>query len=153
VTPERTSGSRPTAPCGETREPAPAQLAGGQEASVRGQVGGERMIDSSRYVPGNPVQGFDLSREPFRRPCIHQQSSRILERPQHIAAVSTVSGRRRTVNSGSAPRGAGAGSPTSTAPPAATQALKPPSSTATGTCPSHLKSHHARAANEPFESS
>jgi len=61
------------------------------------------MIDSSGTVPATRSKGSICPRT-VRRPCIHQQSSRISSARSTSAAVSTVSGRRRTGNSGSAPR-------------------------------------------------
>ena len=44
---------------GETLAPAARELVGRQEASVGAQIGAERMVDRSRHVAGDRVDGFD----------------------------------------------------------------------------------------------
>jgi hypothetical protein len=146
--------------------PAPLELLRRQKATVGPQIGAEGMVHGSGDAAGDRIDRLDRSREALRA-----RASMSSVRWLSSAAISSsvpITARRSTcpgpvpiapavpmapARGADCPAARGEGSPDSKAPRASSQALMPPSSTATLGCLSQRSSHHARAANEPFDSS
>ena len=137
---------------GEPFPPASLELGGGQETPIGAEIGSERMVDGAGHVSGDWVDGFDRAGEALRRARVHQEVSAGLQGALEVGGAEHGRGSTRGVKRAVRAVRAAA-SPDSTAPPAATQALKPPSRTATASCPNQRNIHHRRAAIDELASS